>query len=472
MDSIEFLSLHDIWILVTVSLCLLFLIDDLFIDIWALLAGLKPKKISPNELSSIKSLPEKKIAIVMANWKEADIIERTVTGNIDGIQYANYKIYLGVYPNDKETLAAARRSEAKYKNVEVVVNSFDGPTSKGQMLNEIVRHLSAKQSSTVPAYDILLMHDSEDVVHPLSLKLLNARTDVYDYIQIPVFSLDVPITKFTAGIYIDEFIESHTKELLVRDALNAGVPSAGVGTALRWSAVDKLLKHQNGNFLKEDTLTEDYHLGLTCHDLKMKVHFSSEYYELKNKNDSHFKNEYIATREYFPQKIRQSVRQKTRWSLGIGIQGFLARSWRSNNAFGIYFLWRDRKGLFSAPLFTSSTALAIYFTYTWFFIGYWPSLDHGPFNWFSVVLMWTNLVLSIIRVINRVYLVSKVYGLGTALFVPLRWVGANFINTISTYSAIFKWIVYKAKGNEIKWAKTDHMLPVGFGSEKINTNEF
>lgn len=463
--SFTLLSSSDLWMLGTVLLSSLFLFDDLAVDFLALFKRRKPVKLSEKEFNQMLQLPEKKIAILVANWHEEEIIERIVTGNINAIQYQNYEIILGVYPNDTGTLEAARRVEKKFKNVTVVVNTMNGPTSKGQMLNLMVSYLESqnKQRTQAP-YDMLLIQDSEDIIHPYSLKLMNKHAEEYDFIQIPVFSLEVPLTKLTAGVYIDEFIESHTKDLLVRDYKNAGIPSAGVGTGMRWSAVQSILDLQAGAFLNENTLTEDYHLGLTCHDLKLTQHFACEYFEVKDK-DGKEKLEFIATREYFPQKFRQSIRQKTRWSLGISLQGFEQRKWKSVHASERYFLWRDRKGLVNAPLFTMALVFTIYFCYTYLVHGYWPQLESQQWQTTFVALMWSNLIFSVFRIVNRMRLVSFVYGKRVAALVPIRWIVSNFINTSCTYNAVYQWGSAKIRGELPKWSKTDHVIPAHFGLE-------
>ncbi len=467
-----FVSGSDIWMLTTVIGCALFLLDDLFVDFFAFIKNTKAVKLSATDMQNMLSLPEKKIGIMIANWHEAEIIERIVAGNIRGLKYTNYEVILGVYPNDFGTLAAARSVEKKFKNVTVVVNTKDGPTSKGQMLNQMVNYIDSYNSSHIEeAFDVVLIQDSEDVIHPYSLKLMNRHADSYDFIQVPVFSMDISLTKLTAGIYIDEFIESHTKDLLVRDHFDAGLPSAGVGTAVTWRTVKKLLKLQNGEFLDEKTLTEDYHLGLTCHDMGVKEHFACEYYEYKDENTGERKVEYIATREYFPQRIGQSIRQKTRWSLGISLQGFEQRKWKSSSLGETYFLWRDRKGLINAPLFTSALIFTIYYVLAWFMTGAWPSLNYSPLNPVLTTFMWANLIFSVLRIANRISLVTAVYGFKVASLSPVRWLLSNFINTASTYNAVYKWLSSKVRGDLPVWAKTDHIIPVGFGMDNKNMIE-
>lgn len=464
--SYSLLSAYDIWLLGTAALCSLFLIDDLFVDALALFKGKKAHKILPEEFKKMNSIPERKIAIIVANWREDQVLERMVAGNINNINYSNYEILVGVYPNDTLSLEAARRAEKRFKNVTVIVNNINGPTSKGQMLNLVVNYIDIyNQQHPAAAFDMILIHDAEDVIHHSSLKLVNFRNLEYDFIQIPVFSLDIPAYKLTAGIYIDEFIEAHTKDLLVRDHFNAGLPSAGVGTVISMSVVQKLLKLQGGKFLDESTLTEDYHLGLVCHDLKVKSHFSCEYFEYTDKETKKNKKDYIATRGYFPQKIKQSIRQKTRWSLGISLQGFEARRWKSTNFFAAYFLWKDRKGLVNAPLFTTALIFTSYFIATFIKTGAWPSLNYTPYNGIFIALMWANLVFSLVRIMQRISLVAKVYGASVAILVPVRWILSNFINTLSTYNAFLQWTSSKLKGELPVWSKTEHMMPAGFGLE-------
>ena len=462
--SLSMLTGRDIWMLATAIACTVFIFDDIIVDLLAFFKGKKAKEITPEQIKKMMSQPERKISILTANWQEQDIIERIVAGNIGNIRYSNYDFILGVYPNDTATLEAARRVEKRFKNVTVVVNTKNGPTSKGQMLNVMVDYLKSQdETGGFNKTEAILIQDSEDIIHPYALKHLNMNLNDYDFVQTPVFSLEIPLTKLTAGIYIDEFIEAHTKDLLVRDHYKAGIPSAGVGTGMTWKAVKKVCELQGGKFLNENTLTEDYHLGLTCHDLNIKSHFACDYFEVEDKESGERRREYIATREYFPDKVIPSIKQKTRWSLGISLQGFEERKWKSVHAFERYFLWRDRKSLINAPLFTSALIFTIYMCLTFINTGDWPSLDYTPLQGLFVGLMWANLMFSFFRIINRMRLVSSVYGIKTASLVPVRWILSNFINTSCTYNAVYQWSSSKLSGEMPAWAKTEHMIPMGFG---------
>ncbi|MEQ1723491.1 MAG: glycosyltransferase [Pseudobdellovibrio sp.] len=459
------LTAFDGWMFFTVLISTCYILEDVVIDLISLFGRLKPTKLDKSELNKFKSIPQKKIAVMVANWKEDDIIEHAISGNVNNIDYTNYQFFLGVYPNDLPTLEAAKRLESKFANVKVVVNSIKGPTSKGQMLNEIVKHLIKIDQG----FQALLIHDSEDVIHYQSLNLMNSLLDKYDYIQIPIFSLPVALSKFTAGIYIDEFVEAHTKDLIVRNFFNAGIPSAGVGTILKWESALKVIEKQKGQLFKEDTVTEDYHLGLVYNEMGFKCNFGCFSYEIKDQKTGKTTIEYIATREYFPQKIKQSVKQKSRWIAGISLQGFENLKWRSTGFMGSYFLWRDRKGLFGSFLFVSSFIFTVYFLVTWFTTGVWPWLEYQKLNPLFSNLMLLNLILAIFRILQRVYLVSKVYTFKTALFVPLRWIFSNFINTASGFSAIYNFSKSKVTGKSLAWTKTEHIVPVEFSHNMTST---
>ena len=469
--TISLLSTRDIWMMCTVLFCFLIMLDDIFVDVLALLSRSKPYRLSAEEFLKMTSVPEKKIAIMIANWHEDAVLERMVAGNVFNIEYTNYEILLGVYPNDTPTLNAARRAEKKHPNVRVIVNLKDGPTSKGQMINRMVSYIDQFNKFTPNnAYDLVVIQDAEDVIHKYSLKLMNYRSLEYDFIQIPVFSLDLPLSKLTAGVYVDEFTESHTKDLLVRDVYGGGVPSAGVGTVCSSALVSRLLKLQDGHFLSETTLTEDYYLGLTCFDLKVKAHFSCEYFEKLDSKTGKSIKEFIATREFFPQKIRASIRQKTRWSLGICLQSLDHKRKRRSHFFGNYFLWRDNKGLISVPLFISATFFTLYFLGVNLVTGAWPLLKHAPYYDFFIGLMWANLFLSVTRIFQRGYLVYKIYGFNMAVLVPPRWVLSNFINTSALLNAIYQWSRSKISGKAPAWSKTDHIIPAGFGEGALSVS--
>lgn len=443
----------------------LFTLDDLFVDAVALLRRLRPNRLEFGHLQLMKVLPRKRIAILVANWKEEDVLERMISGNVENIDYelSAYSFFLGVYPNDPGTWKAARKLEAAYPNVFVVVNSRPGPTSKGQLLNEMMRQILASELVTRVRHDLFLLQDSEDIIHPLSLQLLNLEAEDADFVQLPVFSLAVGFRRLVAGVYMDEFAESHTKEMLVRESLGAAIPSAGVGTAVSRTLANALMQAQDGNFLNEDCLTEDYQLGLLTSKLGFASSFACAYIQLPNG-----KKDFIATREFFPEELRASVRQKTRWTIGIAFQSSRRFGW-DGSLLSRYFLWRDRRGPWNGLLLVASSVLGLgLLSYILSHDGNYPAYaDNSVFQALSLA----NLAQMFLRLGQRMRATALIYGASFALAVPLRWPVGNFVNTWSAWRA---WRVYRQsvrKGEKPAWVKTQHRLPEHFGRAPLDRRE-
>ena len=89
-----------------------------------------------------------------------------------------------------------------------------------------------RRRSAAPAKAIVL-HDAEDVVHPLELKLFDRLIERAGLGPAAGGSADRSrIRAGSRGHYADEFAEAHMKELVVREAVGAAIPLAGVGCAI------------------------------------------------------------------------------------------------------------------------------------------------------------------------------------------------------------------------------------------------
>ncbi|MEI9850211.1 MAG: glycosyltransferase family 2 protein [Sphingomonas sp.] len=107
----------------------------------------------------------------------------------------------------------------------------------------------------------VVLHDAEDVVHPLELRVYADWLRRFDAVQIPVLPLRDPASRFVSGHYCDEFAEAHAKQLLVRQALGAGMPACGVGCAIRRDMLARIAAARGGAPFDAASLTEDYELG-------------------------------------------------------------------------------------------------------------------------------------------------------------------------------------------------------------------
>lgn len=455
IDSIYTFSIRALLVLGVVYL--LSGLDDFLIDLVAFIKRLKPHRLTKDEIQNIKNLPEKQIAIMVPAWDEGHIIERMLVGNIQGIEYKNYHIFVGVYPNDMVTVEAVQRVQKKYPFVHPVINVKPGPTSKGQILNLVVQEARKLEKEIGSPFEGFLMQDSEDLIHSKALKLVNYKLETYDFVQIPVFSLEVSAKQLVAGTYIDEFAESHTKDIIVRNFLGGPVPSAGVGTAMKRDLVEGMLLQQEGQLFNEGSVTEDYELGIRAHAHGFKPHFACVYYYLNQKK------EFIATREYFPKKFNRSVRQKTRWTIGIALQGWRNLGWQGNWVTR-YFLLRDRKGLL--------TNIATLFGYFFFLLAI--SLFHFtkkivPQGFIHVLypVFFFNLGLMGLRFFQRSSAVYRVYGFQGVWPILFRWPVACIINAFACVMAIKRDIISRYTNKTIQWVKTEHELPKFFGTTTL-----
>jgi adsorption protein B len=427
------------------ALFLLGAFDDLFMDTVHWVKRLRPLKITPEQWKILRRFKEKRLAIMIPAWQESSVLEAMVKTNLRRIRYQNYKWFIGVYPNDPDTLRIAFDLQSKYpEKVEVVVTDRGGPTSKAHCLNNIYRKI--EDCGYLP--DFLAIHDAEDVIHPDAFTAVSVSGNNQDFIQLPIFSLPVPVTEWVSGTYLDEFAEIHLREIPVRKVLGMPIPSAGVGTFFSRTILQKI-KERFGYVFDEGNLTEDYEISLRIARLGGRQEF------LLIRDE---KGEVVATREYFPHEFKRSVRQKTRWTTGIALQ--TTARWKafgtlSKGGFSLknlplwYALFRDRKSLWSNP----ALALA------------WGLLPLGLMNPNSLgnssLHLRVNLALFMVRLIQRARFCTKLYGWKHVLMSFPRVLLSNLINTLAGFKALFQY--FSAPRNqlrrEIVWDKTDHRFP-------------
>src|SRR3546814_12598229 len=106
--------------------------------------------------------------------------------------------------------------------------------------------MMAEERATGIRFKAVILHDAEDVVHSMELRIFDRLIERFDMVQLPVLPLIDPRSRWIAGHYLDEFAEAHGKDLVVREALGASVPSAGVGCAIRRDMIDSIAR-QIGN---------------------------------------------------------------------------------------------------------------------------------------------------------------------------------------------------------------------------------
>jgi adsorption protein B len=422
-------------------------LDDLVIDVaWAaawLHAKLRPAaELWPPGARQLDSAPRLSIAIMIPLWQEHEVIARMLHHNLASIRYSEYHIFAGAYPNDDRTQDAVREISERFANVHLVLSPHDGPTSKADCLNWIFQHLGLFEERAGQRFDVILIHDAEDLVHPEELRWINYYAARYDFIQTPVLALPTPVWDLTHGIYCDEFAEYHTRDMPVRPLLGGFVPSAGVGTAYRREALEKLAATRSNCVFEPQAMTEDYENGLELFGLGC----SQAFVPLVLAEGA---DDFVATREYFPRSWRAALRQRTRWVMGIGLQSWERFGWGKNPA-EAYWLWRDRKGLIASPLGLAANLVFIYGAATGLLMRATPLVSR---------LVVTTAVIAGIRLVVRMGCSGRIYGPVFALGAPVRAIYANILNATATVRAVLRYSMARARRRPLQWLKTDHAFP-------------
>ena len=265
-------------------------------------------------------------------------------------------MFVGTYQNDAATIAEVERMRHRYKQLHRVEVPHDGPTCKADCLNWVVQAILHYEFEAGIEFAGVVMHDSEDVLHPVELKFFNYLLPRKDMIQLPVASLNANWFELVAGTYMDEFAEWHAKDLVVRESLAGAVPSAGVGTCFSRRAMLALIEETQNQPFNTESLTEDYDVGARSLKLGMQSIFRALSGAVQHAPASCFglghEREITVTmplcvREFFPDTFRTAYRQRARWTLGIGLQGWKQTGWSGSLA-NRYLLLRDRKGVVTA----------------------------------------------------------------------------------------------------------------------------
>jgi adsorption protein B len=137
------------------------------------------------------------IALLVPAWDESAVIASMLRATIERVDYADYRIFAGYYRNDPAT-AAAIASIADTR-VEAVQIDRDGPTTKADCLNHLYDALVAYENDSGRGAKAVVLHDAEDVVHPLELRIFDRLIDRAAVIQLPVLPLPDPHSRWISG---------------------------------------------------------------------------------------------------------------------------------------------------------------------------------------------------------------------------------------------------------------------------------
>lgn len=387
------------------------------------------------------------IAVFIPAWKEADVIGAMLGHAVATLGSSDWRIIVGTYPNDADTAAAA--CAVCDPRVTVVTGSRPGPTTKADCLNVIWRGLLALEAEGGWHADAVVLHDAEDVVHPDEISIYDMLIGRFDLVQIPVVPLVDTASRWISGHYNDEFAESHGRTLVVREALGAAIPAAGVGCAFSRRVLDDIAQGTPNGPFNSDSLTEDYELGLRIRQRGGR----NAFVRLPVKPGGAI----VAVHAHFPATINAAVRQKARWIAGIALTGWDRLGW-SGSAADNWMRLHDRRAPISA-LVLLAAYVGFVLTLAVAALRLAGATATEPLLSPSVerLLVVSSLLLAW-RLALRAILVSRTYGWREGLRSTPRSVVANVIAIMATYRAAgLYWRMRRDR--TVIWDKTAHRFP-------------
>jgi adsorption protein B len=385
------------------------------------------------------------IAILVAAWDEASVIASMLKATLERFDYGRYRIFVGYYRNDPATKAAI--ASVRDGRVEAVEVAADGPTTKADCLNHLYDALVAYELANDVEARAVVLHDAEDVVHRFELSIFNALIGRATVIQLPVLPLPDPHSRWIGGHYCDEFAEAHIKELVVREAIGAAIPLAGVGCAIERRALSHFAALQDGKPFAGASLTEDYEIGLRLGALGLKTMFVRIAAEPGERA-------IVATRGHFPATLGGAVRQKARWLGGIALAGWDRLGW--SGGWGERWMrMRDRRGPLAALLLLAAYGAAFLWSQLWLAEALGAPIQ-ARLSPGLVTLLAINGWLLAWRVLMRVLFTSAVYGGWEGLMSVPRLVVGNVIAMLAAARAVSLHLGGGAK----RWDKTGHTFPL------------
>lgn len=385
-------------------------------------------------------------AVLIPAWNEAEVIGTTIAHARTVWPQDELRIYCGCYRNDPDTVAAAIRGAGSDPRVRIVVLGLEGPTTKADCLNRLYRALCDDEARLGRDARMVVLHDAEDMVDPAALGLLDEALGAAEFVQLPVLPAPQAASRWIGSHYCEEFAEAHGKAMVVRDALAAALPAAGVGCAFARDMLERIA-WANGTPaapFSHESLTEDYELGLRIKALGGR----SRFVRVRGHD-----RRLVATRACFPDRLDAAVRQKTRWIHGIAFQGWDRLGWAAQPA-ELWMRMRDRRGPLTALVLATAYLLLVIAGVLALgeALGYGRPWIGGPLVEF---LLWANMASFAWRAALRFAFTAREYGWREGLWALVRVPLTNVIAIMAGRRALFAYLRTFA-GHSPAWDKTHH----------------
>ena len=419
-------------------------LDDLALDVaWSRLR--RPAL----RFEDLPCAPARRLGVFVPAWDEAAVIGAMLTATLARYRHHDYRVYVGCYPNDRDTVDAVAAVAERDGRVRLVIGSNDGPTTKADNLNGLWRALCRADAADGVETAAVVLHDAEDVVDPYELALFDRLLGDHALVQLPVVPLLDRGATLVSGTYADEFAESHGRGLVVRSALGAALPLAGVGCAIRRDALEALAGEEGAPF-DPRSLTEDYELGLRVAAAGLPACFA----RVRAPDGGAL----IATRAYFPDRVGPAVVQKARWMVGIALAGWDRTGWGGRLRVAEWWMrLRDRR----APLAVIALALAyiaLVGTGVSTLAHWWRGTVPLPWSPGLRWLLTANALLLAWRLAMRGFATGAVYGWAEGARAVPRAIVGNIVAMLAARRALVRYVSMLG-GAPPRWDKTAHRFP-------------
>jgi adsorption protein B len=441
----ELLLFSAIWLLVGAA-------DDFCIDLIWMGRWVYRRQAYYRQQPPLRSfeLPEVKaagpIAIFVPAWREAAVIGTMLShcGKMWASAKTPHWIYVGCYPNDNDTVEQVMIAARQNRAIRLVLVDHAGPSTKADCLNRLWTALLADEIQGGFKAKAVVLHDAEDAVHAEELLIFDRLVERGGAVQLPVIPVRVPGSRWISGHYCDEFAEAHAKTLVVREALGASLPLAGVACAIERNLLGRIALQSNGMPFDKESLTEDYELGFRISAAGGRTIIA----RLLDQNGA-----LAGTRACFPATLSTSVRQKSRWLTGIALAGWDRLGWQGTFA-QKWMLLQDRRPIFAATvLFVAYLGIILTAVLSLLDVsGYHVAT---PLSATLVTLLTANSIALMWRLGIRAAFVGQLYGPIEAIYSIPRCIIGNIVAIMAARRACMAYIAY-CLGAPLKWDKTSH----------------
>lgn len=244
------------------------------------------------------------------------------------------------------------------------------------------------------------------------------------------------------------------------------MPYTGTGTGFSRKVIDFLSEEHDSHVFNESSMTEDYSMSKKIREAGLKSVFVNV---VLGDDDSPWwkplckRPMFVSNWSYFPMDWTRSVRQKSRWIIGISLQEWEQSGWEGSWLMKENFV-KDRKVFVAA-----SASFLGYFILLYFVIYAMGQAGWLPFRLLSILKPGTalaNLVkfctfFMVLRITQRITWVSLTYGLGAGLLSVPRLMVGNVLNGLATFRALKVFSDSRSGKAAVRWDNTQHLEGIG-----------